>query len=127
MKAMHQVKEDQSLRIFCNIDANPTYSNVSWYVSTVANPTYRPIMGMDPGLLDYVLINDNCNRSVLKLNNVRMTYDNARFKCEIANTIVDVAGSVEYKSEIATQLNVLCMCAYLLDLLRTLHCVFQIH
>ncbi len=107
MKSIHQVREGQDVKVICNIDSNPKYSNVAWYMRSFEDPTYR-LLNVNSTQSGLFLMDESHNQSILKINSVKRAHNNARFKCEVSNSILEKDTPAERKSVVTTQLSVLC-------------------
>ena len=86
-------------------DASAELSSIK-YASTI-NPLLK---ATDFSLTDFSFV-QNTNRSVLRINSVRNSYNDAIIQCVASNEIlVPVLGYTQrFSSEASTNLNVLCM------------------
>lgn len=128
MDSEYEIREGQNANIICEIDSNPAYSYVTWFFNkqqlttpftdasaelsslkftATINPYFT--QATDFSLTDFSFVQHN-NRSVLRINSVRNSYNNAIIQCVASNEIFvpEFGYNQRFSSEISTKLNVLC-------------------
>jgi hypothetical protein len=126
IESLYEIREGQNANIICEIDSNPTYSIVTWYFNKqqLITPftdvsaelsvsklltTGSQVEALDFSFTDFSFV-QYTNRSVLRINSVRNSYNNAVVQCVVGNDIYtpESGYSQQFTSEISTKLSVLC-------------------
>jgi hypothetical protein len=113
MQSENLLEEGDDVLIKCDIDSNPGYTNISWFLNSELLQMYSEQdteMSQPSAIQNDFSYSFEIDKSILRIKNVRSSYDDSVLRCGVSNYIYYplLSKSLIFTNEVATKLRVIC-------------------